>query len=122
MECQTKFHCMHVQQSNKKISRFKKGSNPIFFRWSFNQPFSEEINPFQKVSQIARKVIHCGICHPFPSLGIWQYELWSFQMGDTKLDRFLLKNQHTQRNSLNFEFWINGELSKIGHHFRSKVF
>ena len=43
-----------------------------------------------------------------PSL--WQYGLWSFQTGDTKLERFLPKNQHTQRKLLNFEFWINGEL------------
>ena len=49
--------------------------------------------------------------------GIWQYRLWSFQAGGTKLERFLHKNQHTQRKLLNFEFWINGELSKIGHHF-----
>jgi hypothetical protein len=27
-------------------------------------------------------------------------------MGDTKLERFLPKNQHTQRKLLNFEFWI----------------
>jgi hypothetical protein len=40
--------------------------------------------------------------------------------GGTKLERFLHKNQHTQRKILNFEFWINGELSKIGHHFRNK--
>ena len=33
-------------------------------------------------------------------------------MGDTKLERCLPKNQHTQRKSSNFEFWINGELSK----------
>ena len=25
---------------------------------------------------------------------VWQYGLWSFQMGDTKLERFLQKNQH----------------------------
>ena len=43
---------------------------------------------------------------------LWQYGLWSFQTGDTKLERFLPKNQHTQRTLLNFEFWINGELSK----------
>ena len=43
---------------------------------------------------------------------LWQYGLLSFQMGDTKLERFLPKNQHTQRKLLNFEFWINGELSK----------
>ena len=33
-------------------------------------------------------------------------------MGSTKLERFFPKNQHTQRKSLNFEFCINGELSK----------
>ena len=38
---------------------------------------------------------------------VWQYGLWSFQMGDTKLERFLPKNPHTQRKLLNFEFWIN---------------
>ena len=51
---------------------------------------------------------------------LWQYGLWSFQAGGTKLERFLHKNQHTQRKLLNFEFWINGELSKIGHHFSNK--
>ena len=48
---------------------------------------------------------------------VWQYGLWSFQTGGTKLERFLPKNQHTQRKSLNFENWVNGEVSKIGHHF-----
>ena len=50
----------------------------------------------------------------------WQYGLWSFQTGGTKLERFLPKNQHTQRKLLNFEFWINGEMSKIGHQFSNK--
>ena len=40
----------------------------------------------------------------------------------TKLERFLNKNQHTQIKLLNFEFWINGEPSKIGHHFSNKFF
>ena len=35
----------------------------------------------------------------------------------TKLERFLPKNQHTQRKLLNFENWVSGEVSKIGHHF-----
>ena len=51
---------------------------------------------------------------------IWQYGVWSFQKEGTKLERFLHKNQHTQRKLLNFEFWINGKLSKIGHHFSNK--
>ena len=50
-----------------------------------------------------------------------QYRLWSFQAWGTKLERFLPKNQHTQKKLLNFEFWINHELSKIGHHFSNKV-
>ena len=52
---------------------------------------------------------------------IWQYRLWSFKSGDTKLERFLLENQHTQRKSLNFENWCSDELSYIGHHFSNKV-
>ena len=49
-----------------------------------------------------------------PAPRIWQYGLWSFQAGGTKLERFLHKNQHTQSKLLNFEFRINGELSKKG--------
>ena len=41
---------------------------------------------------------------------LWQYGLWSFQMGGTKLERFLPKNQHTQRDLLDFENWISGGL------------
>ena len=45
-----------------------------------------------------------------------------FSSGGTKLERVWHKNQHTQRRLLNFEFWINGELSKIGHHFTNEKF
>ena len=37
---------------------------------------------------------------------------------DTKLEIILAKNQHTQRQSLNFDNWSSGKLSKIGHLFR----
>ena len=36
-----------------------------------------------------------------------------FKQGGKKLERFLPKNQHTQRKLLNFENWVNGELSKV---------
>ena len=52
-----------------------------------------------------------------PDVQVWQYGLWSFQTGGTKLERLLPQNQHTQRLLLNFENWVNGEVSKIGHHF-----
>ena len=48
------------------------------------------------------------------SLTLWQYGLWSFQTGDTKLERFL------PRKWLNFEFWINGEMSKSAKIWLSK--
>ena len=35
---------------------------------------------------------------------------------DIELDIFLSKNQHSQRKLLNFDNWVNGEVSKIGHH------
>ena len=39
--------------------------------------------------------------------------LWSSQAGGTKLERYLPKNQHTQKKLLNFENWVNGEMSKV---------
>ena len=46
---------------------------------------------------------------------LWQYKLWSFLTGDTKLERVLPKNQHTQRKLFNFEYWISLlKKSKIG--------
>ena len=35
-----------------------------------------------------------------------------FSIGGTETERFLPKNQHTQRKLLNFENWVNGEVSK----------
>ena len=46
---------------------------------------------------------------------------WVFKQGGSKLERFLPKNQHTRRKILNFENWCYGEVSKIGHHFRSAL-
>ena len=43
------------------------------------------------------------------TLRVWHYRLWSFKTRDTKLERFLHKNQRTQRKLLNFENWTNGE-------------
>ena len=48
------------------------------------------------------------------SMAIWVVE---FSNGGYKLERFLPKNQHTQRKLLNFKNWVRGEVSKTGHHF-----
>ena len=34
-------------------------------------------------------------------------------MGGTKLETFLPENLHTQRKLLNFENWVNREVSKV---------
>ena len=34
--------------------------------------------------------------------------VFEFSSWETKLERFLPKNQHTQRKLLNFENWVNG--------------
>ena len=36
-----------------------------------------------------------------------------FSNGGIKLEKNLLKNQHTQRKLLNFKNWVNGEMSKM---------
>ena len=48
-------------------------------------------------------------------MAVWVVE---FLSGGYRLEIFLHKNHHTQRKLLNFEFWINGEVSKKGHHFK----
>ena len=40
--------------------------------------------------------------------------MWIFQTEDTKLERFL------PQKLLNFENWVNGEVSKFRSHFRNK--
>ena len=57
----------------------------------------------------------------FSWFGVWQCGLSSFQAGHTKLERFLPKNQPTQKNFENFENWVNGEMSKLGIILESKV-
>ena len=66
---------------------------------------------------LGHHLLHPLILRILVLCALWQYGLWSFQTGGTKLERFLPQNQHTQRKLLNFENWVSGEVSKIGHHF-----
>ena len=80
---------------------------------TYNPPsdFEVEVSPVTSIAPQGSECVKKCICI------IWQYGLWSFQTGGTKLERCLPKNQHTQKKLLNFENWVNGEVSKIGHHF-----
>ena len=57
--------------------------------------------------------LHTALVQMYGGCTLWQYGLWSFLAGGTKLERFLPKNQHTQRKILNFENWVN-RCQKLG--------
>jgi hypothetical protein len=63
-----------------------------------------------KIGHNLKKFPILAYCQNLTLCSLWQYGLWSFQTGGSKLERFLHKNQHTQRKLLNFENWINGGL------------
>ena len=67
----------------------------IFQKWQNTSTILlQTLKPF-----IYEKIVLVESC----KLWLWQYGLWSFQTGVTKLKRFLPKNQHTQRKILNSE-------------------
>ena len=68
---------------------------------------------YQLVQQLYNSICqNNGYHYIMREAALWQYGLWSFQTGGTKLERFLPKNPHTQRKLSNFENWVNGDLSK----------
>ena len=69
---------------------------------------SEKVSFFVKMTFMQVKFPRQEI--PMLAYELWQYGLWSFQMGGTKSESFLRKNQHPQRKLLNFENWISGGL------------
>ena len=87
---------MYTSKQNKMLSQKEKRTCNFWTKFGISDPNGKDQKGRYKV---------------------WQYGLWSFQTGGTKLERFLPKNQHAQRKLLNFENWVNGEVSKIEHHF-----
>ena len=52
---------------------------------------------------------------------VWQYQLSSFQEEGMKIEKKMPKNQHTQRNFLNFGYCTNGSCQKVPNFdFRSQ--
>ena len=83
---------------------------------------SQCLKHLETMSEACSKLLYIDLLilkrqHSFWTYWIWQYGLWSFQ---AKLERFLHKNQHTQRKLLNFENWVNGEVSKSAKIWLSK--
>ena len=91
---ETNFHLM--------IFPFLYPLNSIAFTFSIFMTISIAFERYDAMHNIAQhnQVSHYTLVH---------YRLWSFKTRDTKLERFLHKNQRTQRKLLNFENWTNGE-------------
>ena len=75
--------------------------------------FNAKVSQFLILSYIKKWTEHSKLTmnklggiqnHTIHHCTVWQYWLWSFQMGGTKLERFLSKNQLTKRKLVNFEF------------------
>jgi hypothetical protein len=75
------------------------------FLWKIIAPTYKEIVLFSMSHNLAKSIYLFNL----PPYLLWQYKLWSFQTGYIKLEIFLPKNQHTQRNFLTFENWTNGK-------------
>ena len=73
-----------------------------------NDEQSEVLLQIKKIFQ--KSVIFSTFCIKLFGSVLWHYELWGFQMGGIKLERYLPKNQHTQTQFLNFENLTNGSL------------
>ena len=84
--------------------------------------------PYGGVLLFSNSIVHCSYTNLSQDIRwsidlrwqVWRYRLWSFKPGDTKLEIFLDKTQHTQRKLLNFEAWCNGEVSKSAQIWLSK--
>ena len=112
----------HKQRIQKKKLVPKRQTNVYFSTASEYHQFIHA-RPTCVLLCINTKVI---VYKSFVELCIsWQYGLWSFHTGGTKLEIFLPKNQHTQRKLLNFKNWGNGEMSKsanLGAHLLLSTF
>ena len=52
-------------------------------------------------------------CYASTYKQVWQYRLWRFKSGDTKLEWWLPKNQFTQYRLLNFDNSSSGRCQKV---------
>ena len=79
----------------------QSSSIPSISCHSATKPTASSKNPSNSsVGQAISSIFSSSPIILVPTSPVWQYGLWSFQ---TKLERFLPKNQHTQRKLLSFK-------------------
>ena len=107
---------VHLQTSQRLFS--KQGALIKFVNGSMMESTETQYATANQMSVTQLKLwrvgYKMGVQASFTSLfssqcSVWHCQLWSFKTRDTKVERFLHKNQHSQRKSLNFENWTHGE-------------
>ena len=74
-------------------SYYRSLSNKVIW-WAF----------YETESQVLASLVSAHLCTVTMAIRVVEF---------SKLERFLYKNQHTQRKSLNFENWTNGEPQQL---------
>ena len=94
------------------ITQITKTASPKNLTFSLTKTGFEILLFYNILSDYHYSDVINSLLNAFRLKRLWQYRLWSFQTGGTTLERFLPKNQYTQRKLLNFENWVSGEVSK----------
>ena len=74
-------------------ARNNKKLYPLVIQCDSRHLFCRQYFPYVLLS-FKRKIGNVFFKCELSPQGVWQYGLWSFKMGGTKLERFLPKNQH----------------------------
>ena len=72
--------------------------------------------------QAVRSMLSKSMCMRKCLRKVMAIRVVEFSNGDTKLERFLPKNQHTQRKLLNFEIGLMGRCLKVQNFFVIDIF
>ena len=84
----------YLNQDDSAAQSYEKSSirrrNPRMLTEPFSNSSNDDIAS-NEIDSLKKRVCFCHYA-------IWQYGLWSFQVGGTKLERFLHKNQHPKGN------------------------
>ena len=123
--------CLYTMHFGKKVVFYKSWQNmwvPLFvFILSFMFIFMQITNSCMYIYRMTRikemNSLNLDIHHdsistsipqkksPFTRLKVWHYQLWSFKTRNTKLEKKMHKNQHTQSKLLSIG--LMGSLSSL---------
>ena len=98
---------------SKKLVTLKIPFITVLATFQPQNKLSKSRNPRLLEETLRHRGFPYNVLHYQEDYRVWQYKLWSFQTGDTRLERFLPRNQHTQRKLLNLSFGLMASCQKV---------